>query len=117
MPYVYWENMTFDLPSYLDIPKGSEWTTADFWTLDCGGKKDYDPNVIQLSCRVYPDGDYSHRIYCWGDEIGENGILHAESVADAKAAVEKWCEETAERIAKAVKAEFKETPNDTPTIR
>ena len=106
MPYIYHTNMTFDLPADHPTPEGREWRTVNFWTKDCGGKQDYDPDVIRLSCRVYPDGDYCHTVYCGGDPIEELEILSANSVQEAKDAVEKWCEETAERIAKAVRAEF-----------
>ena len=79
------------------------------WVKDCMGKTDFDPILLHLSCRVYPDGDYICCAYLGSDtKLDDTGILKAQSKNDAKKAVEEWCRKTAERYASAVLIAYRE---------
>lgn len=87
------------------------------WTPDCNGKGDFDPGLLRLSCRVYPDGDYICSVILGEDaEIETTGIQRAASKTEAKAAVEQWAGLTAARyrdlLAAALRA--RSTPDPRP---
>lgn len=94
---IYRENFTLQT----DII-GYDLEASNGWTPDCGGKQDYDPNVISGSSRVYPDGDYICSIHCGDDELIATGIMCAGSVEAAKKACETWMDEKAKIIRTAV---------------
>lgn len=88
-------------------------TRKDGWTPDCNGKWDFDPSIVRLSSRVYPDGMHISSVIVGGDTyVIEGEIMRAGSVAEAQATVEKWSAEQADKIIAAVKAAYaEEKPN------
>lgn len=106
MSVIYTERYLFT-----DIPRDNP--RSDGWTLDCGGKQDFDPSIVRLSSRVYPDGMHISSVIVGGDTyVIEGEIMKAGSVAEAQTAVEKWSAEQADKIIAAVKAAYaKEEPN------
>lgn len=75
------------------------------WVPDCGGKVDFDPGLLRLSCRVWRDGAWICSVYFGADfEIESSGIQSAPTKAEAKRAVEAWCDEASKRWAEVVAA-------------
>lgn len=99
------------------------------WTSDCGGKQDYDADLVQLSTRYWPRGgghftfntvtrkfagnetrpevkpSASAGIWLQNEVIAE-ADFEAETETEVKAAVEKWAQEQFDRIEAAIRAAF-----------
>lgn len=94
---IYRENFTLQTEI-----SGYDLEAENGWTPDCGGKIDYDPDVICGSSRVYPDGDYICSVYCGKDQLLSTSVMSAGSVDAAKKACEAWMQEKAKIIRAAV---------------
>jgi hypothetical protein len=83
------------------LPHWASWGSEHYdngWVPDCGGKTDFDPGLLRLSCRAYPGGDWICSVYFGADfELENSGIQHATSKEEAKRAVEVWCADAFKR--------------------
>jgi hypothetical protein len=85
------------------------------WVPDCGGKIDFDPGLLRLSSRVYPDGSWIASVYFGADiRIEDTGVQHAPTKEAAKRAVEAWSDDASARWARVIAAALRARATTAP---